>query len=120
MAEATLPVSFRNLILPEKYPPHTELLDLQPLPVSALGKHASLYAGHFTHFNPIQTQVSTNPVSTPHGDLTHCRTTLAAGPTTAATSLLYTATVTTQASKHTTPPPPTPPLPLPSGLLYSL
>ena len=34
--EATLPVSFRHLILPEKFPPPTELLDLQPLPVSAL------------------------------------------------------------------------------------
>ena len=34
--ESVLPVSFRHLILPEKYPPPTELLDLQPLPVSAL------------------------------------------------------------------------------------
>jgi len=34
--EAVLPVSFRHLILPEKYSPPTELLDLQPLPVSAL------------------------------------------------------------------------------------
>ena len=34
--EATLPVSFRHLILPEKYPPPTELHDLQPLPLSAL------------------------------------------------------------------------------------
>lgn len=34
--ESTLPVSFRHLILPEKYPPPTELLDLQPLPVTAL------------------------------------------------------------------------------------
>ena len=35
-SEAVLPVSFRNLILPAKYPPHSELLDLQPLPISAL------------------------------------------------------------------------------------
>uniref|UniRef100_A0A674AV11 U5 small nuclear ribonucleoprotein 200 kDa helicase n=1 Tax=Salmo trutta TaxID=8032 RepID=A0A674AV11_SALTR len=34
--ETQLPVSFRHLILPEKYPPPTELLDLQPLPVTAL------------------------------------------------------------------------------------
>lgn len=54
-----MPVSFRHLILPEKYPPHTELLDLQPLPVTALGKHGSLYEPHFSHFNPIQTQAST-------------------------------------------------------------
>lgn len=56
--ESVLPVSFRNLILPEKYPPPTELLDLQPLPVSALKnpKFEGLYRD-FTHFNPIQTQV---------------------------------------------------------------
>eukprot|EP00889_Picochlorum_renovo_P000058 jgi/Picre1/27088/NNA_000058.t1 len=35
-SEATLPLSFRHLILPEKYPPPTDLLDLQPLPVSSL------------------------------------------------------------------------------------
>ena len=29
-------MSFKHLILPKKYPQHTELLDLQPLPVSAL------------------------------------------------------------------------------------
>lgn len=35
----------------------SELLDLQPLPVTALGNHQfeSLYK--FTHFNPIQTQI---------------------------------------------------------------
>ena len=56
-SEMLLPISFRHLILPEKYPPHTELLDLRPLPVSALGEHAGLYEPQFTHFNPIQTQV---------------------------------------------------------------
>ncbi len=58
-SETLLPISFRHLILPEKYPPHTELLDLQPLPVSALENAAyeSLYETHFSHFNPIQTQV---------------------------------------------------------------
>lgn len=35
-SETVLPVSFRHLILPEKYPPPTELLDLQALPISAL------------------------------------------------------------------------------------
>ena len=56
-AEAVLPVSFRHLILPQKYPPPTELLDLQPLPVSALANPASigLYS-EFRHFNAIQTQ----------------------------------------------------------------
>lgn len=32
-SETQLPVSFRHLILPEKYTPPTELLDLQPLPI---------------------------------------------------------------------------------------
>eukprot|EP01114_Cavostelium_apophysatum_P007654 TRINITY_DN197_c0_g1_i3.p1 TRINITY_DN197_c0_g1~~TRINITY_DN197_c0_g1_i3.p1 ORF type:complete len:2134 (+),score=829.11 TRINITY_DN197_c0_g1_i3:506-6907(+) len=56
-AEATLPVSFRHLILPEKFPPHTELLDLQPLPISELKnpQYEALY--NFKSFNPIQTQV---------------------------------------------------------------
>ncbi|KAJ3598427.1 hypothetical protein NHX12_001937, partial [Muraenolepis orangiensis] len=56
-AEAVCVVNFQHLILPEKHPPHTELLDLQPLPVTALGcpEYESLYK--FTHFNPIQTQI---------------------------------------------------------------
>eukprot|EP00850_Spirogloea_muscicola_P009705 SM000055S18239 [mRNA] locus=s55:210526:220744:+ [translate_table: standard] len=60
-SETVLPVSFRHLILPEKYPPPTELLDLQPLPVTALRNpsYEVLYAKKFTHFNPIQTQVFT-------------------------------------------------------------
>uniref|UniRef100_T1JH32 U5 small nuclear ribonucleoprotein 200 kDa helicase n=1 Tax=Strigamia maritima TaxID=126957 RepID=T1JH32_STRMM len=58
-AETQLPVSFRHLILPEKYPPPTELLDLQPLPVSALRntQFEALYNDNFAIFNPIQTQV---------------------------------------------------------------
>ncbi|KAL3845926.1 hypothetical protein ACJIZ3_003329 [Penstemon smallii] len=59
-AQAVHPVSFRHLILPEKYPPPTELLDLQPLPVTALRNPAyeALYQ-QFKHFNPVQTQVFT-------------------------------------------------------------
>ena len=39
-------------------PPHVELLDLDPLPLSALRnqQYEELYRGRFTHFNPIQTQ----------------------------------------------------------------
>ncbi|KAI9034250.1 Sec63 Brl domain-containing protein [Hyaloraphidium curvatum] len=58
--ETRLPVSFKHLILPEKFPPHTELLDLQPLPVSALRnpEYERVYAEMgVKHFNPIQTQV---------------------------------------------------------------
>ncbi|KAL8456657.1 hypothetical protein ACS0TY_034773 [Phlomoides rotata] len=59
-SQTVLPVSFRHLILPEKYPPPTELLDLQPLPVTALRNPAyeALYQ-QFKHFNPVQTQVFT-------------------------------------------------------------
>ncbi|XP_078443956.1 DExH-box ATP-dependent RNA helicase DExH12-like [Wolffia australiana] len=59
-SQTVLPVCFRHLILPEKYPPPTELLDLQPLPVTALRNPAyeALYE-EFKHFNPIQTQVFT-------------------------------------------------------------
>ncbi|KAK2163706.1 hypothetical protein LSH36_75g12085 [Paralvinella palmiformis] len=58
-SETQLPVSFRHLILPEKYPPPTELLDLQPLPVSALRNPAfeAQYNNKFPFFNPVQTQV---------------------------------------------------------------
>ncbi|KAG8231316.1 hypothetical protein J437_LFUL011140 [Ladona fulva] len=58
-AETQLPVSFRHLILPEKNLPPTELLDLQPLPVTALRNNAfeTLYSDKFPQFNPIQTQV---------------------------------------------------------------
>lgn len=51
------PVSFHDIILPETHPPHTDLLELQPLPTSALRDPfcEQLYA--FSHFNPIQTQI---------------------------------------------------------------
>lgn len=54
---AMLPLTFHNLILPEVYPPHTDLLKLQPLPVKVLKepKYEKLYK--FSHFNPIQTQI---------------------------------------------------------------
>lgn len=38
--EACIPVTFRHLLLPEKFHPPTELLDLQPLPISALRNSA--------------------------------------------------------------------------------
>uniref|UniRef100_A0A182QHM2 Activating signal cointegrator 1 complex subunit 3 n=1 Tax=Anopheles farauti TaxID=69004 RepID=A0A182QHM2_9DIPT len=52
-----VPLSFKHLILPEVHPPHTELLPLQPLPVTVLNnrQYESLYK--FTHYNPIQTQI---------------------------------------------------------------
>jgi pre-mRNA-splicing helicase BRR2 len=55
-SEASLPVSFNHTILPAKFPPPTELLDLQPLPVTALGESAFVKLFPFKDFNPIQTQ----------------------------------------------------------------
>lgn len=56
-SENCVPLSFKHLILPEMHPPHTELLPLQPLPLSVLRdkQFESLFS--FTHFNPIQTQI---------------------------------------------------------------
>ena len=56
-SETVFALDFEHLILPELYPPHTKLLDLQPLPISALmnKKAESMYS--FQYFNPIQTQV---------------------------------------------------------------
>jgi pre-mRNA-splicing helicase BRR2 len=56
-SETKLAVSFQKLILPEKFPPHTPLLDLQPLPVSALKAqdYVALYP-NWERFNKIQTQ----------------------------------------------------------------
>lgn len=58
-ATTTIPISFRKLILPEKYPPPTKLLDLQPLPVAAfkIPEFEQIYsAAGVKLFNPIQTQ----------------------------------------------------------------
>ncbi|KAM3931944.1 activating signal cointegrator 1 complex subunit 3 [Leptodactylus fuscus] len=56
-AEAVCIINFQHLILPERHPPHTELLDLQPLPVNALGHREYEVLYKFTHFNPVQTQI---------------------------------------------------------------
>ena len=57
-SETKVAVSFQKLILPEKFAPHTQLLDLQPLPVMALKKQEliDLYP-NWKNFNKIQTQV---------------------------------------------------------------
>ncbi|KAF2186853.1 Sec63-domain-containing protein [Zopfia rhizophila CBS 207.26] len=57
-AETKIAVSFQKLILPEKFPPHTQLLDLQPLPISALKRQEfqDLYE-EVGRFNKVQTQV---------------------------------------------------------------
>ena len=58
-AETRLPIAFKHLILPEKFPPPTPLLDLQPLPLSALHnkEFEAIYSSTIQTFNKIQTQV---------------------------------------------------------------
>eukprot|EP01137_Pigoraptor_chileana_P014178 Opistho-2@4958 len=56
-AETSIPISFHHLILPDRHSPHTELLDLDPLPVSALNNAAYEALYPYGHFNPVQTQV---------------------------------------------------------------
>jgi hypothetical protein len=69
-SQSVMPISFRHLILPEKFPPPTELLDLQPLPITELGneKYIKFYASQFDVFNPIQTQVF-NPIYKSDGNV---------------------------------------------------
>ena len=55
-SESVLPVSFNSMILPAKFPPPTELLDLQPLLPRALGDDTLSKLFSFKEFNPIQTQ----------------------------------------------------------------
>ncbi|KAJ3082711.1 activating signal cointegrator 1 complex subunit, partial [Quaeritorhiza haematococci] len=60
-AETVIPVSFKHLILPGMYQSatHTDLLDLQPLPVSALQDPIleEICRKRFDYFNPVQTQI---------------------------------------------------------------
>jgi len=58
-SEAVMPVSFRHLILPAKFPPPTELLDLQPMQLTSLQSKALsnvYFRRSYREFNPIQTQ----------------------------------------------------------------
>ncbi|KAL3188028.1 hypothetical protein MRX96_004263 [Rhipicephalus microplus] len=63
------PLTFQHLILPERHPPHTELLDLQPLPVSALCNTTYELLFRFSHLNPIQTQIFHTLYHTDHNVL---------------------------------------------------
>lgn len=58
-SETRLPISFKHLILPEKFPAPTPLLDLQSLPLSALHnkEFEQIYSSSIESFNKIQTQV---------------------------------------------------------------
>lgn len=58
-AETVTPVSFQHLIRPDTESVYTDLLDLQPLPISALRNPAleEIYGERFQFFNPMQTQI---------------------------------------------------------------
>lgn len=64
-SETKLAVSFDKLVLPEKFPAHTPLLDLQAVPVSALKRqdYQGLYP-KWQKFNKVQTQVFSSLFST--------------------------------------------------------
>eukprot|EP00795_Rhopilema_esculentum_P017649 gene17649-9293_t len=68
-AEAVCAVSFKHLILPEKHPPHTELLPLHPLPVTVLKDPQLEMLYKFSHFNPVQTQIFHTMYYTDHNVL---------------------------------------------------
>ncbi|KAK9768510.1 putative steryl acetyl hydrolase mug81 [Basidiobolus ranarum] len=70
-AETLIPVSFKHLILPELQPQHTDLLDLQPLPITALHDEVleEICAKRFYHFNPVQTQIFHTLYRTEHNAL---------------------------------------------------
>jgi len=58
-AETVHPISFQHLIRPDTDSVYTDLLDLQPLPLSAM-KNPTLeevYSQRFQYFNPMQTQI---------------------------------------------------------------
>ncbi|KAK8090893.1 Sec63 Brl domain-containing protein [Apiospora phragmitis] len=57
--ETVAPISFQHLIRPDTESVYTDLLNLQPLPVSALKdmRLEELYSKRFQFFNPMQTQI---------------------------------------------------------------
>lgn len=58
-AETVHPVSFQHLIRPDTESVYTDLLDLQPLPITALKNPLleEIYSQRFQFFNPMQTQI---------------------------------------------------------------
>ena len=68
-AETMAPLSFKRLVLPDEYPPHTDLQDLVPLPKRALHNARAEALFRFTHFNPVQTQVFHTCYHTDHNVL---------------------------------------------------
>ena len=57
--ESVTPVLFKHLLLPDREMPYTDLLNITPLPVTALEEpnFLHIYRSRFAVFNPIQTQL---------------------------------------------------------------
>uniref|UniRef100_A0A915CIG8 U5 small nuclear ribonucleoprotein 200 kDa helicase n=2 Tax=Parascaris univalens TaxID=6257 RepID=A0A915CIG8_PARUN len=55
--DSTIAISMHNCVLPSAHRPHTDLLDLDPLPITALKNKIYESVYDFAYFNPIQTQV---------------------------------------------------------------
>ena len=57
--ESVLPVSFKNLILPDKFPPPTEKEDIEPISIKNLEWNIAIsyFESKFDYFNTIQSQV---------------------------------------------------------------
>lgn len=68
-SESECELSFKHLFLPLQHPPHTKLLNLHPLPVTALHNPLAERMYPFTHFNPIQTQAFHTLYHTDHNVL---------------------------------------------------
>lgn len=58
-AETVTAISFQHLIRPDTESVFTDLLDLQPLPITALNNPLleGIYGQRFSYFNPMQTQI---------------------------------------------------------------
>ena len=56
-AKTVVALSFKHLIRPEIHPPHTALLDLHPLPLTALKNTSYQDIYKFQYFNPVQSQI---------------------------------------------------------------
>ncbi|OQO00368.1 hypothetical protein B0A48_13716 [Cryoendolithus antarcticus] len=74
-AESKLALSFQKLILPEKFPAHTPLLELQPLPVAALKRQdfVDVYPKWET-FNRVQSQTFNHLYQSDENVLVCCST----------------------------------------------
>lgn len=66
-AETVTPVSFQHLIRPDTESVYTDLLDLRPLPITALNNPGleEIYGQRFQYFNPMQTQIFHTLYQTP-------------------------------------------------------